>query len=180
MTTPTTSKAMYCSSGDIHNRKRVADAEAMEASESVKEARLINATVVAVASEPRKRLTLRCKLLSLSFRAELMIDISKVMCIILQDDVVMQSLHSYTIEMGMFGDGEGALVFRFYEGELRRITASIEVVMRKIRESEEDVHVIAETLDFTDEYNGNRIGRRPIASRIAEKIGALEFVELRI
>ncbi len=126
------------------------------------------------------------KELSLSFRAECMSDVSCVMNNLLKNDLVMSSLQDYTIKSGSFGEVDGVFVFRFYKGSTEAATTTATSsfisslkhtldIMQCIEDAE--VHVINQSINFTDEYDGERDDERCISARLADKLASTPFRE---
>ena len=127
------------------------------------------------------------KELSLSFRAECMSDVSCVMATLFNEPMVMISLQDYTVKTGSFCEVEVVLVFRFYKGSTDAATAtaatifinSVKKTIDTIQcvEEAEDVHVINESINFTDEYDGSRDDERCIVDQLHGKLAATPFRE---
>ena len=126
------------------------------------------------------------KELSLSFRAECMCDVSCVMTSLLKNDQVMSSLQDYTIKSGSFGEVDGVFVFRFYKGSTDAATTTATKsfigslkhtldIMQCIDDA--DLHVINESINFTDEYDGDRDDERCISDRLSDKLASTPFRE---
>ena len=124
----------------------------------------------------------RIKELSFSFRAECMTDVSSAFAKLLSKNAVMRSLTHYSAKMpGMVPDADVVLVFRLYEGHMERFVDSITAALASLS-GIYDGHVIIESINFTDEYDGSRTytGKHidTILERIPEKLANLQFIEL--
>jgi hypothetical protein len=121
----------------------------------------------------------RFKELSLSFRAECMHDVSCVIGAILAQHAMDESIFSYGVKSDMFGAVDVVLVFRLYEGySADEFVATIRRTLGVMsRVDAEDVHVINESINFTDEYDGERTynGLQRLAARVAVKLASVPF-----
>ncbi len=121
------------------------------------------------------------KELSFSFRAECMTDVVCAFANILPKYTVMRSLTHYSTKMpGMIPDVDAVLVFRLYEGQMDRFIDSVETTLTLL--SSTASHVINESINFTDEYDGSRTytgkQRDNIMARVPEKLANMQFVQI--
>ena len=136
----------------------------------------------AAKTEPRPRAPPRIKELSFSFRAECMTDVAHAFANLFSKHAVMRSLTHYSAKMpGMVPDVDVVLVFRLYEGQMDRFVDSIAAALAAMS-GIRDCHVINESINFSDEYDGSRTHtgkhRDTIMERIPEKLANLQFIEL--
>ena len=127
-------------------------------------------------SESHKRKTPpppTCKELSLSFRAECMGDVVDVFNGIFADQAVMKVICGYSTKLDAMGVNV-VLVFRAHDTNTQETVAAIKAALTLMAELEGDVHVINETLNFTDEYDSERTytgEQRPtLMERITDKL----------
>ena len=96
-----------------------------------------------------------CKELSLSFRAECMGDVVDVFTGIFADQAVMKAICGYSAKLDAMGVNVD-LVFRAHDTNTQETVAAIKAALTLMAELDGDVHVINETLNFTDEYDSER------------------------
>lgn len=120
------------------------------------------------------------KKLSFTFNAECMVDVFGILSLF-KTEVILRGLHGLTIQTGVFGDVEVVLVFCFYESTpMSSFIASITAALEAMEKSNLELHVANETLNFSDEYDGERTysggeQREDLIPRIAEKLDAIAF-----
>ena len=134
------------------------------------------------ATKAAKTVGTHIKELSFSFRAECMTDVSGAFSNLFSKHAVMRSLTHYSAKMpGTVPDADVVLVFRLYEGQMERFIDSITSMLAALS-GIYDGHVISESLNFTDEYDGSRTHtgkqRDTILARVPEKLANMQFVEL--
>jgi hypothetical protein len=115
-----------------------------------------------------------CKELSLSFRAECMGDVVDVFTGIFADQAVMKAICGYSAKLDAMGVNV-VLEFRAHDtNNTQETVAAIKTALTLMAELDGDVHVINETLNFTDEYDSERTytgEQRPnLMERIADKL----------
>lgn len=99
---------------------------------------------------------------------------------LLNSTVVMRSLCDFTLQTGVFGDVDVVLVFCFYESSgMGRLVGSITAALEAMQTSNLELHVANETLNFTDDYDGERtytgLQRENLIARISEKLDAISY-----
>ena len=115
-----------------------------------------------------------CKELSLSFRAECMGDVVDVFNGIFAKQAVMKAICGYSAKQDDM-DVNVVLVFRAHDtNNTQETVAAIKTALTLMAELDGDVHVINETLNFTDEYDSERTytgEQRPnLMERITDKL----------
>ena len=114
-----------------------------------------------------------CKELSLSFRAECMGDVVDVFNGIFADQAVMKAICGYSAKLDAMGVNV-VLEFRAHDTNTQETVAAIKTALTLMAELDGDVHVINETLNFTDEYDSERTytgEQRPgLMERVADKL----------
>ena len=113
------------------------------------------------------------KELSFSFRAECIHDVVGAMNRIFCNEEALKMLCGYSVKRDdMFPDVGVVVVFRAYEACIDEAVGVIKTVLTLI--GEDDAHVINETINYTDEYDGERTytgEQRPaLRARIEEKL----------
>jgi len=107
-------------------------------------------------TESHKRKSPTYKELSLSFRAECMGDVVDVFNGLFADQAVMKAICGYSTKLDAMGVNV-VLEFRAHDtNNTQETVAAIKTALTLMAELDGDVHVINETLNFTDEYDSER------------------------
>jgi hypothetical protein len=96
--------------------------------------------------------------LSLSARAECMHDITVLLPDLLRTPAITRFLYSYSARCSQYGEGMLELVFRCPRDQRKDMKSTIERVIAhvQLRADNNDLHVLGQTLNFTDEFDGAR------------------------
>ncbi len=96
--------------------------------------------------------------LSLSARAECMNDVTVLMTDLLATPDITRFLYGYSAKCSAFYEGMLELVFQCPEDRCGDMKSTITQVIGHVqtRADNNDLHVLAQTLNFTDEFDGNR------------------------
>ena len=96
--------------------------------------------------------------LSLSARAECMNDIAVLMTDLLDTPDITRFLYGYSAKCSDFYEGMLELVFQCPDDRGKDMKSTIAQVIAHVqaRADNDDLHVLAQTLNFTDEFDGKR------------------------
>jgi hypothetical protein len=96
--------------------------------------------------------------LSLSARAECMNDVTVLMTDLLATPDIIRFLYGYSAKCSAVYECMLELVFQCPEDRCMDMKSTIAQVIGHVqtRADNNDLHVLAQTLNFTDEFNGNR------------------------
>ena len=113
--------------------------------------------------------------LSLSARAECMHDVAVLMIDLLDTPGITRFLCGYSAKCSAFYEGMLELVFQCPDDRCEDMKSTIAQVIGHVeaRADNADLHVLAETLNFTDEFDGNRTDdtlEARILLRLVEKL----------
>jgi len=116
------------------------------------------------------------KLLSLSFtgRAECLRDVNVLVLNALSDEAISNFIYSYSAKHTEMYEGEMTMVFQCQEKNRAEMKQAVALLMDKVQELGEtdDLHVLCETIHFSDEYTGERMEDDQLTERLINKLDA--------
>jgi hypothetical protein len=110
--------------------------------------------------------------ISLHARAECMHDVGILLNDLLDDTTVTRFLHAYSAKNSEFGEGMLELHFRCPEERRTPFTNAIQRLVAHVRHraDNDDLHVLGQTLNFSDDFDGSRALDDDLERRILHRL----------